>query len=119
MLTIIPEDSLKDLIEELETESKAAIDWFKKMIVNPDKFQAIIVFENNKMNNKYFLNIGETEVISDQSVTLLEIKTDNKLPFKNLISSLCRKASNQLNGINRIKRYVGSKEKEILINSFI
>ena len=77
------------------------------MIINPDKFQAIIVDRNNKMSDKYFLNIGGAKVTFEKSVTLLEIKTDNKLSFKNHISSLCRKLSNQLNAINR------SKEKEV------
>ena len=34
------EDTIKDLTEKLERESKAAIGWFKtsKMMVNPDRF---------------------------------------------------------------------------------
>ena len=35
-----------------------------------------------KMNDKYFLNTGEAKVTSEKSVTLLEIKTDNKLSFE-------------------------------------
>ena len=37
--------SIPELINILETESEIAIKWFKEnnMIVNPDKFQAIIV----------------------------------------------------------------------------
>ena len=37
--------TVSGLIKILESESEVAIDWFKKnkMVVNPDKFQAIIL----------------------------------------------------------------------------
>ena len=42
--------SIEKLLEVLERESKSAIDWFKinDMIVNPDKFQAMILSSNKK-----------------------------------------------------------------------
>ena len=68
------------MIEKLEAESKAAIDWFKinEMIVNLDKFQAVIVNRNNKMSDEFFLNIGEAKATSEISVTSIGIKIDNK-----------------------------------------
>ena len=37
-------NTISDLINKLESDSNIAIEWFKmnKMIVNPDKFQAIV-----------------------------------------------------------------------------
>ena len=54
------ENTIEELISTLEKESQAAIDWFvsNKMIVNPDKFQAIVVKRNNKMKDSYSLNIN-------------------------------------------------------------
>ena len=42
-------------MKNLETESQAAIEWFKlnEMIVNPDKFHAAVVKENAKMKDSY------------------------------------------------------------------
>ena len=42
--------SVKELIEILKKESKSAIDWFKinDMMVNPDKFQTIILKSGKK-----------------------------------------------------------------------
>ena len=42
--------SIEKLLEVLERESKSAIDWFKinDMIVNPDKFQAMILSSDKK-----------------------------------------------------------------------
>ena len=39
------ERTIENLISTLETESQATIEWFKlnEMIVNPEKFQAIVV----------------------------------------------------------------------------
>ena len=38
-------NSIEELIKVLEKDSKSAIDWFKMnhVIVNPDKFQAMIM----------------------------------------------------------------------------
>ena len=112
--------SVTELIKILEKESKTAIDWFKinDMIVNPDKFQAMIL-STDKKENKYDLNINSSTITSETSVTLLGIKIDNKLNFAEHVSGICRKASNQLNAISRIQNYIGEKEKEIVINTFV
>ena len=54
------ERTIENLLSTLETESQAAIEWFKlnQMIVNPEKFQAIVVKKNAKMKDSYPLNIG-------------------------------------------------------------
>ena len=50
---------------------------------------------------------------------MLEIEIDNTLFFNKHISTLCKKASNQLNAIGRIENYISFKEKEVLLNSFV
>ena len=89
------------------------------MIVNPDKFQAIVVKRNNKMKDSYSLNINQEVINSENSVKLLGVEIDNKLSFEKHISTLVKKASNQLNAISRIQTFMGFKEKEILLNSFV
>ena len=83
------------------------------------KFQAIIVKGNSGMWNQYFLNIDGNQVTSEKSVKLLGINIDNKLPFDGHVSSLCKKASNQLNATRRLHKYLRFKEKEVLTNSFV
>ena len=113
--------TIEDLIYTLETESEKAIEWFKlnEMIANPDKFQAIIVKKNAKIKDSYPLKINDQIINSENSVKRLGIEIGNKLSFDKHISTLCRKASNQLNAIGRIQKYMGFNEKEVLINSFV
>ena len=116
-----PEKTIEHLISTLEKESQAAVEWFKmnEMIVNPDKFQEIIIKKNSKMKDSYPLNINDQKISSENCVQLLGIEIDNKLCFEQHISTLCKKASNQLNAIGRTQKYMGFKEKEVLLNIFV
>ena len=115
------ENTIETLISTLEQDNQAAIDWFKvnKMILNPDKFQAIFVKKNCRMKDSYALNINNQTINSENCVKLLGIEIDNTLSFNKHISTLCKKTNNQLNAIGRIQKYMGFKEKEVLLNSFV
>ena len=89
------------------------------MIVNPDKFQAIVAKKNYRMKDSYALNISNQTINSENYVKLLGIEIDNALSFNKHIPALCKKARNQLNAIGRIQKYVGFKEKEVLLSSFV
>ena len=54
----------------------------------------------------------------EPSVKLLGIENDNIPNFEKHISNICKKASNQLNGISRLQTFMGHKEKEVMINTF-
>ena len=45
--------NMSNLIQTLEKESETAVEWFNqnKMIVNPDKFQAILLEKETKITN--------------------------------------------------------------------
>ena len=111
---------MSNLIKILEKESETAVEWFNqnKIIVNPDKFQAMLLEKRNK-NNQSCLKINSQTIKTTNCVKLLEITFDSKLNFDSHISDLCKRASMQLNALNRLKVYIGNKEMEILINSFI
>ena len=115
------ENTVEKPISALEQDSQAAIDWFKinEIIVNPDKFQVIVVKKNSRKKDSYALNINNQTINSGNSVKLLGIEIDNTRSFNKSISTLCKKASNQLNSIGRIQKYMGFKGKEVLLNSFV
>ena len=90
------------------------------MIVNSDKkIQAIVVTKNCRMEDSCILNISNQNINSENFVKLLWIEIDNTLSFGQHFSNLCKKASNQLNGTGRINKYMGFKETEVLLNSFV
>ena len=113
--------TLSQLIKDLQSEANKATDWFKmnNMIVNPEKFQAIIIDKKGQNNNPTELNIDGKKINSESSVLLLGLEIDSKLNFDKHISKLCNKSAGQLNALNRLNRYFGFEEKKTLINRFI
>ena len=64
------------------------------------------------MKDSYPLNINQDIINSGKCVKLLGVEIDNRLSFEKYISTLAKKASNQLNAISRIQIFMGSKERK-------
>ena len=95
--------TVSKLIDTLESESNIANDWLtkNKMIINPDKFQAIIL-DNKKFNlSNILLTIDNQTIKSVPSVELREIHLDDKLNFNLHVSNICMSTANQLNALIR------------------
>ena len=112
--------SVSELIHILQSESNLIIDWFQKnkMIVNPDKFQAIIVNKQRQDYTNEQITVENHQIDVVSSVELLGIEIDDKLNFNNHIRTICRRASNQLNALIRLRNFLNFEEKKILINSY-
>ena len=96
-------DQLADLIKILEAEGELSVGWFRKneMVVNSDKFQAIIL--NRKETQAiHKLIIDNKEIKTTNSIKLLGINIDDQLKFNEHISILCSKAAMQLNALSRL-----------------
>ena len=67
------------LKETLQNEAEIAIQWFKGnfMIVNPGKFQAMIINRFGKMENKHEMYIDNKKITSEHSVKLLGTEIDS------------------------------------------
>ena len=104
----------------MQAGSKIVIDWFKnnKMKVNRDKFQAILLEKRKSDHTNQHIVVNNQNITVVSSVELLGIQIDDKLNFKLYIRNICRSATNQLNALIRLKRFLGFKEKRILINSY-
>ena len=100
-------ETLSKLIGTLESESEIAIDWFTKneMIINPDKFQAVILDKEKSNLTNVPLTIDNQTIKRVPSVELLGIHLDDKLNFNLHISNICRSAAKQLNALIRLKSY--------------
>ena len=89
------------------------------MIINPDKFQAIILDKKKSNLTNIPLTIDNQTIKSVPSVELLGIHLDDKLNFNLHISNICRSAANQLNALIRLKSYLNFNAKRVLISSYI
>ena len=113
--------TIKNLVRTLESESSCAINWFRdnNMIVNPDKFQAILL---DKRNSDLHLNenitIDKENIKVVPNVKMLGVHIDSKLNFNLHIDIICKYASNQLNALVRLKRYLGHEEKVCACKQF-
>ena len=100
-------ETLSKLIGTLESESEIAIDWFTKneMIINPDKFQSVILDKEKSNLTNVPLTIDNQTIKRVPSVELLGIHLDDKLNFNLHINNICRSAAKQLNALIRLKSY--------------
>ena len=70
-------ETILELIDVLQSGSEIVIDWFKnnKMIVNPDKFQAILLDKSDHTNQRIAVNNQNITVVSSEE--LLGIDDEN------------------------------------------
>jgi len=112
--------NIYNVIESLESDSQSLINWFSDnhMQANPDKFQAMAIGKKTKDQNINF-NLNGSTISCDESVKLLGVTIDFKLKFDKHISSICKKASSQLNVLKRIGKNLCKLGKLNIYYSFI
>ena len=81
------------------------------MVVNPDKFQAIISDKRKRDHTDEHITVDNQQIKVVSSVKLLGLQLDDKLNFNLHIS-------NQLNALIRLKKFTNFEEKKILMNSY-
>ena len=89
------------------------------MIINRDKFRAIILDKKKSNLRNIPLTIDNQTSKSVPSVELVEIHLYDKLNFNLSVSNICRSAANKLNALIRLKSYLSYNEKRVSINSSI
>ena len=73
----------------------------------------------NKDEISFDIHINNVKIKNSNEVTLLEIKIDRNLIFKENIRELCRSASQKLHTLRRIRKYLTVEKPKLLafINS--
>ena len=89
------------------------------MIVNPEKFKAILLTKRKENTAGYPIILRGHEIESESLVTLLGVTIDYKLPFENHIQELCQRASAQLNALKRLGYFMEPKTRKTMVQSFI
>ena len=113
--------SMPDLVNTLEKETGVALSWLEnnEMIANPETFYAILLRKNQTNTSGEQININGKMIKSEETVKSLGVTLDYRLDFDPHISNICKKAAAQLNVLKRLKAFIGFKEKQILIQSFV
>ena len=78
-----------------------------------------MIMSFDKKENKHELNKNNLIISSVDSVKLLGIEIDMKLNFEKHVLTIFKKASRHLNAKSRVQRYIGKKEKNTIIKSFV
>ena len=82
------------------------------MIVNPDKFKSIILSENKSDDIPTGFSVGTDIVSIGKSVNLLGIHLDDRYNFNLHINSICKSASEQLNALVRLKKFLSFQQQK-------
>ena len=116
----ISAENVDELHRLVQLNTTKCIDWFNSnhMTANPSKFQSLIV-GNNENHVKAFQISNDFEINVSNEVTLLGIQIDEQLKFDSNIDKISKKAALQLNAIKRLARFIGNKERQVIVNSFI
>lgn len=88
------------------------------MIVNPEKFQALLISKSKRENLPRALSLENKTVNVLDSVKRLGITIDDSLSFNQHISTFCRSAAKQLNALIRLRSFLGFNENKVLLTSF-
>ena len=88
------------------------------MIDNLGKFRAIIIDKKKKCHANETLKIGNKIINASSSVKLVGVQIGDQLNVNLHISKICRSATNQLNALIRLKRFLVFEENKTLINIY-
>ena len=89
------------------------------MIVNPDKFDAIILTKDRRNNTGIEITVNDTIIKSNEKVDLLGLTLDDKLSFETHVSAICKKASGQLNALKHLSPHLTYKSRKAAVDAFI
>ena len=88
------------------------------MIVNPEKFQAIMLNKQKHDYSNETIKFDNKTIEIVSSVRLLGVQLDDKLNFSLLVSNICKSPANQLCALITLNNFLCFEGKRVLINSY-
>ena len=88
------------------------------MIVNPGKFQGIIIDKKEQNHTAEYISMDQKNIKSSSLVRLLGVHIEDKLNFNLHITKICRFTANQLHVLIRLRMFLNFEEKKTLITSY-
>ena len=102
----------------LEIDFMILHQWFHEnhMTLNPGKCHYMVI-SSRDLSHEIMLN--DSKITSSNEKKLLGIFLDSKLNFESYIGSLCRNAGQKINASARLKNYLTSGQRNLLLNSVL
>ena len=109
---------LNRIRRNLEIDFMILHQWFHEnhMTLNPGKCHYMVIGSRD-LSHEFMLS--NSEITSSDEEKLLGIFLDSKLNFQSHIGSLCRKAGQKINALARLKNYLTSDLRNLLLNAVI
>ena len=103
------------VVNTLEQSSVILFEWMNSncMKVNTGKSHLLL-----SGNSRATAAIGNSYIESEDEQVTLGITIDSNISFENHINSICKKASQKLNGLARIAPYMNIQKRRTIIKSF-
>ena len=108
-----PGNDLKRIRRNIEMDSMILHQWFHE---NPGKCYYLVI---GSKDLSYEIILNNNEIIISNEEKVLAIFLDMKLNFGSHISCLSRKTGQNINTLARLKNYLKSDQRNLLINSII
>ena len=108
---------------KLHHQGKLAMSWYREnfLLPNTEKFQSLTINPRNIDPGKQTeaLQIEDQIITNTSQIKLLGVEIDDKLYFTSHISNICRKASQKVGVLLRLRNLIPRKAKLIIYKSSI
>ena len=104
----------------METEGNSALKWYKDnyLLSNPEKHNAIGIKQRNE-TEQINIKIGYQAIKTTDNIKLLGVNFDENLIFSQHISDLCKKASQRVGVLARLRNLITTETKLVLCKTAI
>ena len=104
----------------MEKEGNSALKWYKDnyLLSNPEKLNAIGIKQRNE-NKQINIKIGDQAIKTTDNIKLLGVNFDDNLIFSQHISELCKKASERVGVLARLRNLITTETKLLLYKTAI
>ena len=110
-------DSIDEVIQKLESDSRYLIEWYENnyLVPNPDKWHLLL----SESGDNLLVNVGNKCISNSSEENILGVYFDNKLNFNSHLVKLCKRASQKLHALARVSNFMGCEQRKIIMNAFI
>ena len=97
------------------------MEWFRKksLVTYPAKFQTMLVKSNNIDAIELYVTAANVSLPSSDTMKVLGIDIDNRLPFDGHVSNMYIKAGKPLNALQRLKGFLDQDSRMATYKSFM